>query len=464
MPLTNNNMNALMNSNGNGGSSNMPPPSPSHSSTTDDESFYGLPEIPPTSRIWGKYGFAVEVIQQPKRARMCGFGDKDRRPITPPLIVKLHVFDPETHQEIDYSKVVDLSKFILGVDLWDVHGSHEDNCVRNNTTSPSISSTITAPYPPVTSTGLRGTQSLRPYDVTNLPNWRGARDASSTSTPTSAPTSASSTYNNDSFEQRDPSYPYNNKIYGNHSNSHNGDTPYNGRRQNGYDNPLHHRASAHDSIPQPGPPLRSSRSSQDMGPLNPVRGEPSKNLIGQCHTSVQRLDDENKEVGLYFIFQDLSVRTEGWFRLKCTLFCLAKLIMEDDDDNDPASNELYQEAPCLASSFTLPFKVFSAKKFPGVVETTHLSRIFADQGIKIPIRRDGQKARKGVKMMVTAQTEMANMRERTDLMSRCENARFPSTGTSSQIAPTTWVRYNSYCAYVERLFWEALHSSIKNGA
>ncbi|EXJ61316.1 uncharacterized protein A1O5_11873 [Cladophialophora psammophila CBS 110553] len=379
IPLTNNNMNAVANNISNSNSI-MPPASPSHSSTADDESFYGLPEIPPISRIWGKYAFAVEVIQQPKRARMCGFGDKDRRPITPPLIVKLHIFDPETHQEIDYVKVVDLSKFILGVDLWDVYGNHEDNCVRNNTTSPSISTTITTPYPPLTTTGIRATQPLRPYDVTNLPSWRGARDSS---TPTSVPTSASSAYNNDSFEQRNPPYQYSNDVH------------YNGHLQNGYDASSHHQKSPHEPIPSTAAPLRSSRSSQDLGSLNPVRGEPSKNLIGQCHTSVQRLDDENKEVGLYFIFQDLSVRTEGWFRLKCTLFSLAKLIMDDDDDDsDPASNELYREAPCLASTFTLPFKVFSAKKFPGVVETTHLSRIFADQGIKIPIRRDGQRGKK----------------------------------------------------------------------
>jgi hypothetical protein len=35
------------------------------------------------------------------------------------------------------------------------------------------------------------------------------------------------------------------------------------------------------------------------------------------------------------------------------------------------------------------FQVFSAKKFPGVIESTALSKIFATQGIKIPIRKDG---------------------------------------------------------------------------
>lgn len=35
--------------------------------------------------------FELKVVQQPSRARMCGFGDKDRRPISPPPIVQLIV-------------------------------------------------------------------------------------------------------------------------------------------------------------------------------------------------------------------------------------------------------------------------------------------------------------------------------------------------------------------------------------
>lgn len=46
-------------------------------------------------------------------------------------------------------------------------------------------------------------------------------------------------------------------------------------------------------------------------------------------------------------------------------------------------------APVLASVFSEPFTVYSAKKFPGVIESTDLSKCFALQGIKIPIRKDG---------------------------------------------------------------------------
>lgn len=45
-------------------------------------------------------------------------------------------------------------------------------------------------------------------------------------------------------------------------------------------------------------------------------------------------------------------------------------------------------APIMAACFTETFTVFSAKKFPGVCESTALSKTFAAQGIKIPVRKD----------------------------------------------------------------------------
>ena len=48
------------------------------------------------------------------------------------------------------------------------------------------------------------------------------------------------------------------------------------------------------------------------------------------------------------------------------------------------------KCPVLAWSYSEPFQVYSAKKFPGVIESTPLSRSFAAQGIKIPIRKEGK--------------------------------------------------------------------------
>ncbi len=47
-------------------------------------------------------------------------------------------------------------------------------------------------------------------------------------------------------------------------------------------------------------------------------------------------------------------------------------------------------APVLAYVFSDKFQVFSAKKFPGVIESTPLSKKFAQQGIKIPIRKEAK--------------------------------------------------------------------------
>jgi hypothetical protein len=44
----------------------------------------------------GNQVFKLEVGQQPVRARMCGFGDKDRRPLTPPPCVRLTITDTNT--------------------------------------------------------------------------------------------------------------------------------------------------------------------------------------------------------------------------------------------------------------------------------------------------------------------------------------------------------------------------------
>jgi hypothetical protein len=56
-------------------------------------------------------------------------------------------------------------------------------------------------------------------------------------------------------------------------------------------------------------------------------------------------------------------------------------------ENGPKVNT--GRAPILASAFSDVFTVYSAKKFPGVCESTPLSKKFATQGIKIPIRKDG---------------------------------------------------------------------------
>ena len=90
----------------------------------------------------------------------------------------------------------------------------------------------------------------------------------------------------------------------------------------------------------------------------------------------------------YFIFPDLSVRHEGNFKLTFSLYETTK--EEKDLDRDPACAEDQQFAGVdwKMEVSTKPFSVFSAKKFPGLMESTHLSKTVADQGCRVRIRRD----------------------------------------------------------------------------
>jgi len=109
----------------------------------------------------------------------------------------------------------------------------------------------------------------------------------------------------------------------------------------------------------------------------------TRNLIGSLTASAFRLTDPDNKIGIWFVLQDLSVRTEGSFRLKMNFVNVGI---------NGRLNTSGQPVPILASVFSEPFQVFSAKKFPGVIESTELSKCFATQGMKIPIRKDGPKA------------------------------------------------------------------------
>lgn len=63
--------------------------------------------------------------------------------------------------------------------------------------------------------------------------------------------------------------------------------------------------------------------SQDMSALSgrgpglttsQANGMYTRNLIGSLACSAARLTDPSEKIGIWFVLQDMSVRTEGWFR------------------------------------------------------------------------------------------------------------------------------------------------------
>lgn len=87
----------------------------------------------------------------------------------------------------------------------------------------------------------------------------------------------------------------------------------------------------------------------------------------------------------YFIFPDLSVRHEGKYRLRFALYEETK-----EEIYPPPSDSLEPRewATHRLDVKSKAFTVFSAKKFPGLAESTALSRIVAEQGCRVRIRRD----------------------------------------------------------------------------
>ncbi|PSS00551.1 velvet factor-domain-containing protein [Coniella lustricola] len=138
---------------------------------------------------------------------------------------------------------------------------------------------------------------------------------------------------------------------------------------------LHHDTDSHNN----------RGSAQSSPPV--LTGMPCSSMI---------LLDRPDEAG-YFIFSDLSVRHEGRYFLS---FALMEEVKEerDKDPDELMSGSDEITGPEVGSSGrhyifrttvqTDVFDVFSAKKFPGLMESTALSRTVAEQGCRVRIRRD----------------------------------------------------------------------------
>ncbi|KAJ5160857.1 Spore development regulator vosA, partial [Penicillium canariense] len=109
----------------------------------------------------------------------------------------------------------------------------------------------------------------------------------------------------------------------------------------------------------------------DASEDRPVPVAPSTALAGTLVSSLHRLKDVDNSDGGFFVFGDLSVKIEGEFRLKFTLFEMRKDVVT-----------------YLKTIISDRFKVSPPKNFPGMMESTFLSRSFADQGVKLRIRKE----------------------------------------------------------------------------
>lgn len=139
-----------------------------------------------------------------------------------------------------------------------------------------------------------------------------------------------------------------------------------------------------------------------------VAGPPSCPVLTGVPVAGVAYLDRPSQAG-YFIFPDLSVRHEGRYRLSFHLYEEIKDAKDaDQDSNTPLANQIGRSnstKPASPQTYlhfrlevkSVPFTVYSAKKFPGLATSTSLSRIIAEQGCRVRIRRDVRMRRRGDK-------------------------------------------------------------------
>lgn len=128
-------------------------------------------------------------------------------------------------------------------------------------------------------------------------------------------------------------------------------------------------------------PIAQGRVPQDASRATVLTGTPVAGMV--------YLD--RPEPAGYFIFPDLSVRHEGKYRLGFSLYEELKDIKDGDrvDETDGKAQGVGEaHVTHRLEVRSLPFTVFSAKKFPGLASSTSLSRTVAEQGCRVRIRRD----------------------------------------------------------------------------
>ncbi|SJX61223.1 uncharacterized protein SRS1_12445 [Sporisorium reilianum f. sp. reilianum] len=300
------------------------------------------PNLDGFSRVENGRRYRLVVVQHPSRARMCGFGDKDRRPLSPTLIVKLVITDESTNEEISPLDV-NTSLFLLATDL-----CHPDDLM------------------------LAPRNILVHHHASSLP----------------IPPMQHGAYPNDEFAYRSGANygsfggGETNGDYRSAGGAHGSGSP--GGAAPSSSSSSSAAVHAYDRSPHGQPSLSSSMQFGGGNFAQQGQAESyTRNLVGAAVASASVLKDEQDKWCTFFVFQDISVRTEGVYRIKLMFVNL-----------EVSGRVGTGVAEALAETYTEPFTVYSPRRFPGMLDPTPLSRKLASQGIKIPVRNDKKKQRR----------------------------------------------------------------------
>ncbi|KAI8820212.1 velvet factor-domain-containing protein [Fimicolochytrium jonesii] len=266
----------------------------------------------------------VVIRQHPKRARMIGFGEKDRRPIDPPPILELELQDKS---ELPLVMHITAANLVAHVSLVSECGQYERDMVVNPFAVPPSESGAMAPDTaslPQGSIRHLSHPNDRPHIHSGVPH-----------------TLASNTSSNAERISRH-------------------DSMSDGPRLDG--------AGPQESRPTPEsksfPSLRVAKLNQTH--MQVLIGT----LVSPCHI----LNDCGGQKGMFFVFPDVSVRVAGRYRLRFMVFDVRNAFLP----NPPRKHVVLSDV----------FTVYHPKEFPGMADSTDLSKCLSHQGLRIHIRSD----------------------------------------------------------------------------
>lgn len=134
-----------------------------------------------------------------------------------------------------------------------------------------------------------------------------------------------------------------------------------------------------------------------IGP-NDSDSDPDVNtLAGNTCTSGHVVKDDRGVQNMMFCLNDISVKKEGTYRLR---FCLFKL------------NTSTGEVEKLTTVCSEPFTTYSGRHFPGMSESTSMTRLLVDAGVRLRLRKESKAM--STKKKNTAFAQMMSGRGRGD--------------------------------------------------
>jgi len=109
-------------------------------------------------------------------------------------------------------------------------------------------------------------------------------------------------------------------------------------------------------------------------------------MVGTLCSSVHRLKDSpdtNTTENAFFIFGDVSVRVTGIWRLRFTVY-----------DIPFGQSRRSCMSQLLATTFSAEFSVLQGKDFKGLAESTKLTRLFSEQGVRLRLRKEQRQSKR----------------------------------------------------------------------